>query len=356
MKWKSVLPYLQALGSALLFGISTPLAKVLLGEVDPIPLAALLYLGCGLGLLLFNTLRRGLRHSQQSEARLTRGDAPWLIGSILAGGVVAPIIQLISLRNTPAATASLLLNFECVATTLIAILVFREAAGRRIISAIALITLSAILLSFDPASTWGFSLGALGILLACLLWGVDNNLTRKISAKDPVTITTVKGLAAGGFSSLLALIAGQHFPPLGISLLAMLLGVLSYGISIVLFIQAMRGLGAARTSALYNTAPFAGMLLSFIIFQNAPVWTFYAALPLMLLGTILIVYESHHHRHIHTAVTHDHAHTHDDAHHNHTHPEDVTGSHSHAHTHEAMEHDHEHRPDIHHEHTHSGGR
>jgi hypothetical protein len=135
----------------------------------------------------------------------------------------------------------------------------------------------------------------------------------------------------------------------------MLLGVLSYGTSIVIFIQAMRGLGAARTSALYNTAPFAGMLLSFAIFQTAPAWTFYAALPLMLLGTILIVYESHRHSHSHAVITHDHAHSHDDAHHNHTHPEGVTASHSHEHTHEAMEHDHEHRPDIHHQHTHSDG-
>jgi drug/metabolite transporter (DMT)-like permease len=355
LKQKSISPYLQALASALLFGMSTPLAKLLLGELDPIPLAALLYFGCGLGLLLFKAVQSFFSHGEKLEAHLVKGDLPWLAGSILAGGVAAPIVLLFSLRGTPAATASLLLNFECVATTLIALLAFKEAAGKRILWAIALITLSAVLLSLDLGAAWGFSLGALGILLACVLWGMDNNFTRKISAKDPVIITMIKGLAAGSVSSVLVLFAGQHFPGIKIVLLALLLGSLSYGGSIVLFIQAMRGLGAARTSALYNTAPFAGMLLSFIIFSNSPAWTFYAALPLMVLGTALIVYERHHHTHLHPALTHDHAHSHDDGHHDHSHDEPISGSHSHIHTHETLEHDHEHRPDIHHQHGHEGG-
>lgn len=355
MKQRNISPYLQALTAALLFGISTPLAKLLLGELDPIPLAALLYLGSGLGLLLFKAVQSLFNRGEKLEAYLVKGDLPWLAGSILAGGVAAPIVLLFSLRGTPAATASLLLNFECVATTLIALLAFKEAAGKRILWAIALITLSAVLLSLDLGAAWGLSLGALGILLACVLWGMDNNFTRKISAKDPVIITMIKGLVAGGVSSVLVLFAGQHFPGFKIALLAMLLGSLSYGGSIVLFIQAMRGLGAARTSALFNTAPFVGMLLSFVLFKNAPAWTFYSALPLMVLGTALIVYEQHQHTHLHPALTHDHAHSHDDGHHDHSHDEPVSGSHSHIHTHETLEHDHEHRPDIHHQHGHEGG-
>jgi drug/metabolite transporter (DMT)-like permease len=345
-------PYLQALGSALLFGMSTPLAKLFLGALDPIPLAALLYLGSGLGLLLYKLIASIFTRGKVLEARLVKQDAPWLIGSILAGGVAAPIVLLFSLRGTPAATASLLLNFECVATTLIAVVAFKEASNRRITWAIALITISAVLLSLDLGAAWGLSLGALGILLACVLWGLDNNFTRQISAKDPVSITLVKGLAAGSVSLVIALSLGQSFPRLGIVLLAMLLGSLCYGGSIVLFIQAMRGLGAARTSALFNTAPFAGMLLSFAIFSGAPAWTFYAALPLMLLGTGLIVYENHRHRHVHAALTHEHAHSHDDGHHNHAHPEVVSGTHSHVHSHEQLEHEHVHEPDIHHQHKH----
>jgi drug/metabolite transporter (DMT)-like permease len=352
MKRTNISPYLQALGSALLFGMSTPLAKLFLGEIDPIPLAALLYLGSGIGLVIFKLGQKLVAYNATGEAGLSKKDLPWLLGSITAGGIAAPIVLLFSLRATPAATASLLLNFECVATTLIAVFAFKEAAGKRILWAIALITLSAILLSLELGSAWGFSLGALGILLACLLWGMDNNFTRKISAKDPVITTLVKGLAAGSFSMVLTLILGQHLPRIGVVLLAMLLGSLCYGGSIVLFIQAMRRLGAARTSALFNTAPFVGMLLSFLIFSNSPAWTFYAALPLMALGTFLIVYEQHSHRHVHEATTHDHAHSHDDGHHNHAHTEPVNGSHSHEHAHEKLEHEHEHRPDIHHGHGH----
>jgi uncharacterized membrane protein len=181
---------------------------------------------------------------------------------------------------------------------------------------------------------------------------MDNNFTRKISAKDPVTTTLIKGLAAGSVSLVLALLSGQHFPKLGIALLAMLLGSLSYGGSIVLFIRAMRRLGAARVSALFNTAPFVGMLLSFAIFRSVPVWTFYAALPIMILGTVMIVYEKHNHSHTHETLTHDHAHSHDDEHHNHVHDEPIDGSHSHEHTHESLSHEHEHRPDLHHRHEH----
>lgn len=192
-KSDSTIPIAQALAAALLFGSSAPPAKLLLGEIEPVPLAAFLYLGSGLGLGLWALVRRTRQARAEREAQLTGADVPSLIGSILAGGIAAPIMLLFSLRSTPAATAALLLNFEAVATTLIAALAFREAMSRRAWSAIGLITLACILLSVDPSASWGFSLGAFGIVGACVMWGIDNNVTRVISLKDPTSIVTLKG-------------------------------------------------------------------------------------------------------------------------------------------------------------------
>jgi len=352
MDRKRMVPILQACVAALLFGASAPLAKWLLGEIEPIPLAAFLYLGSGIGLLGVKICQRIGRRSSASEARLAKPDLIWLAGAILAGGVAAPITLLYSLQSTPAATASLLLNFETVATTIIAALVFREAISRRAWWAIALITLSSICLSITLDAHWELSLGALGIILACILWGIDNNLTRSISAKDPLMIVTIKGLGAGSVSLAMAMIIGSRFPTPGVALGAMVLGSLSYGMSIVLFVHAMRGLGAARVSALFGTAPLAGMILAFILFQEFPTWMFLIALPLMVIGTLLLVKEKHKHRHIHETTVHEHAHTHDDEHHEH-HPEGqhVRG-HSHLHSHGEMAHEHDHMPDLHHRHIH----
>ena len=215
---------LQALLAALLFGASAPIAKVLLGDVQPIPLAGLLYLGSGISLLALKAWQRLVQKSQETEAGLTRPDIKWLVGAILTGGIAAPIVLLFSLRETPAATASLLLNFEGVATTLIAALIFKESIGRRAGWAILSITLASIVLSINPNQEWGFSIGALGVLTACLLWGLDNNMTCNISAKDPLIIVTVKGLVAGSFSLLLGAGLGNHFPSFDIALKAMLFG------------------------------------------------------------------------------------------------------------------------------------
>jgi drug/metabolite transporter (DMT)-like permease len=226
---------IQALIAALLFGASAPLAKLLLGEIEPIPLAAFLYLGSGIGLLSIKLYQRIHQRGLDNEAQITKPDLPWLAGAIFAGGVAAPIILLFSLRTTPAATASLLLCFEGVATTLIAFFAFKESISRRAWWAIGLITLASIFLSINPNAEWGFSLGALGIIAACILWGIDNNFTRNISAKDPLVIVTIKGLGAGSFSLALALMLDNQIPALSIILGAMVLGCLSYGISIVLF-------------------------------------------------------------------------------------------------------------------------
>lgn len=348
-----ITPIIQALLAAILFGASAPLSKTLLGEVEPIPLAAFLYLGSGIGLLGITLLKRMFQKSVEREAKIQKLDLPWLAGAVLAGGVAAPIILLFSLKSTPAATASLLLNFESVATTLMAAWFFKEAISRRAWLAIILITLSTILLSVNLDTAWGFSLGAFGIVAACIFWGIDNNFTRNISAKDPTMIVTIKGLVAGSFSLILALVMGNPLPSIGIILGAMLLGSLSYGTSIVLFIHAMRGLGAGRTSALFSTAPLSGLLLSFILFRENPGWLFLAAFPLMVAGTLFLVTEAHNHLHTHASVSHEHAHVHDDGHHIHAHASGIPARHSHLHTHEALTHDHNHMPDTHHRHDHA---
>lgn len=353
MKSSRIIPVVQALLAAFLFGASAPLSKLLLGETSPVLLAALLYLGSGFGLLCVKLMEKKVQY-EQKEARLARSDWPWLVGAILAGGVIAPIMLMISLRHAPAATASLLLNFEGVATTLIAAIVFKEAIGRRAWWAIGLITLASILLSTDFTNQWGFSLSALGILAACVMWGVDNNLTRNISAKDPLVIVTVKGLAAGLVSLIIAVALGNTFPSPGVTLLALLLGSLSYGLSIFLFVHAMRGLGAGRTSALFGTAPLAGILLSFLIFREIPGIFFFIALLVIASGAYILLIEDHDHVHVHENIVHEHRHTHNDGHHVHEHAvESARQSHSHVHAHDILEHAHDHAPDIHHRHSHA---
>jgi drug/metabolite transporter (DMT)-like permease len=353
MMHRNLYPALQALAAAFLFGASAPLAKLLLSGIEPTLLAGFLYLGSGIGLLLFRMIRRSIS-GREAEAKLSRTDIPWLAAAILSGGVAAPVILLFSLRNTPAATASLLLNFECAATTLIAAILFQESIGRRAWAAILCITFAGILLSTDLGGAWGFSFSALGILIACLFWGMDNNFTRNISAKDPLMIVTVKGFGAGLVSLGAGFLLGNPLPRFDALLGAMLLGFMSYGFSIVLFIHAMRGLGAGRTSALFGTAPVAGIILSFILFREMPDTAFLAALPVMIIGAIFLVTEQHGHLHRHDAILHEHRHTHDDEHHggHHPNPEELSRSHAHVHLHDDIEHEHPHMPDIHHRHRH----
>ncbi len=356
MRRTPLYPVIQALLAAFLFGASAPLAKLLLDEIAPIPLAAFLYLGSGIGLTVYRGLRRTSPHAAAAEAQIGKTDLPWIIGAVLSGGVIAPIVLMFSLRATPAATASLLLNFEGVATAIIAAWVFKEAIGRRVWWAVALITLASVILTWDVSGGWGVSWGAAGVLGACALWGLDNNLTRNVSAKDPLVTVSIKGLGAGSFSLLLALALRNPFPQWTTILAAMLLGSVSYGLGIVLFILALRGLGAARTGALYGTAPFVGALLSFILFQDQAQPSFVVAFVIMAVGAALLLGEEHAHSHTHPALQHTHRHRHDDEHHAHQHAgEDAPDTlHAHEHHHEATEHVHPHMPDIHHRHAHQG--
>jgi len=347
MKTNNLSFILQALAAAIFFGASAPIAKLLLGDIAPIFLAAFLYLGSGTGIALVKWTQR--TRLKDVEAGIKRTDIGWLAGAIIAGGIIAPIVLMISLQNTPASTASLLLNFEGVGTTLIALVFFKEAIGRRAWTAIIVITLASIFLSTDFKSGFGLSLGALGIILACVLWGADNNFTRNISGKDPLAIVAWKGLVAGTFSFFLAWSLGNPFPAVKTILGTLLLGFVSYGLSTMLFIRSMRGLGAARTSALYGTAPLAGVILSIILFHELPSFLFIVAAILMIGGALLLINEDHSHSHVHTVLFHEHSHRHDDSFHGH---DTFDGVHSHEHEHPEEEHEHDHMPDIHHRHGH----
>lgn len=349
-------PIICAILAAMLFGASAPLSKILLGQIEPIPLASFLYLGSGIGLVLFQIVNSTIKKQNINEANLKKDDIPWLAGAIIAGGVIAPILLMTSLKITPASTASLLLNFEGVATTLIAFIFFKENIGKQVLGAILCITLASIILSWDFSSQWGISFGALGVICACICWGIDNNFTRNISSKNPFTIVTIKGLVAGLFSLILALVVNIPVPSIKIILLAMVLGFFCYGLSIVLFIFALRGLGSARTSSLFGTAPFVGAILSFVLLGDNPNMMFYISIPIMILGAVLLLKENHDHTHNHQFIEHEHKHNHTDGHHNHSHLSETmvctNGCHTHKHIHEPMEHPHVHLPDIHHRHEH----
>jgi drug/metabolite transporter (DMT)-like permease len=340
-----------ALTSAALFGVSTPLSKILLGNLSPWVLAALLYLGSGLGLAVVILLRRG---QATSEARLGRNDLPWLAGTVFFGGVLGPMLLLMGLSTTDAASASLLLNLEAVFTLLLAWVIFREHVDTKLFAGAFAILAGAALLSWQG----GFgkaSIGMLLISLACLSWAIDNNLTRRISAVDPFVLASVKGVVAGTVNAALAFAMGANFPTLPVIASAMLLGFVSYGLGLVLFIIALRHLGAARAGAYYGTAPFIGALAASVIFGTPITSTLVIAGGLMALGAWLHLSERHIHKHAHEILDHEHKHTHDE-HHQHEHDANVSLSeaHSHPHHHGALVHGHAHWPDLHHRHGHHG--
>jgi len=343
---------LYALAAALLFGASTPLAKSLLPQVAPMLLAGLLYLGSGLGLAAYARLR-WWSAAGGAEASLTRQDAPWLAGSILAGGVVGPLLLMWGLQQTSASTASLLLNLEGVFTALLAWFVFRENFDRRIALGMALITTGGLCLSWEGRPEIGAPWGALAVAGACAAWAIDNNLTRKISAGDPVQIAMLKGLCAGSVNTALALGLGAKLPPATTLLAVGAVGFLGYGLSLTLFVLALRHLGAARTGAYFSIAPFVGALGAVLFLGDRLTTGLWVAAGFMAAGVWLHLTERHEHAHQHELLEHDHRHVHDE-HHQHAHrPGDPPGEpHSHWHRHEPITHIHPHYPDLHHRHGH----
>lgn len=338
-----------ALASAVLFGVSAPLAKILLGDVSPWLLAGLLYCGSGLGLWTYRLVTR------QRWVRLQRSDVAPLVGAVVAGGMLAPVLLMLGLSAMPASGASLLLNAEAVFTAGLAWVVFREHMDRRILLGMVAIVMGAAVLSVPYGVQLGTPLPALAILGACLCWGLDNNLTRKVSLTDPTWLAAVKGAVAGPVNLALALMVGAHLPGAVPLAGALLLGFVAYGVSLVLFIGALSQVGTARAGAYFAVAPFVGAVVS--IAMGEPVtWSLVAAGLLMAIGVWLHLTERHEHEHTHAAIEHTHLHTHD-AHHQHEHAEPVPAGpwHSHAHTHELVTHTHEHYPDTHHRHGHQSG-
>ena len=346
-------PLIYAVASAVLFGVSSPIAKLLLGDISPIALAGLMYLGAFLGLFVYTIVTHKKADTLENKStRLEKGDLPWLLGATLAGGIIAPISLMMGLDRISGFSASLLLNLEGLCTALIAVIVFKENAGRNLWLALLFMTAAGVLLSWDTSQSKFNLLGPLLIVLATFCWGIDNNLTRQISEKNPVQITMIKGLLAGIVSFSVAVIL-KYKISYGVNILyALLLGAFSYGISLVLFIKALKGLGASRTGAFFSTGPFVGALVSLIIFRNWTAWIMIPSFLFMAAGIFFIFVERHSHTHIHTVVTHTHSHRHDDLHHLHQHPEIIEGFHTHEHTHAELRHAHVHWPDTHHRHAH----
>ena len=342
---------MAAIAAAALFGLSTPLAKTLVGSVSPLLLSGLLYAGSGLGLAAI-LIVRALLGGVPAITRPRGADLGWLLGAIAAGGAIGPYLLMRGLQTTDAATASLILNLEGVLTALLAWFVFKENFDRRIALGMALIVAGGLVLSAGPLTHAASLGGALAIVGACLAWAIDNNLTRKVSIHDAMFIACAKGLIAGSASVALALANGAQWPPAGVIAQAGLLGFIGYGLSLTLFVVALRGLGTARTGAYFSLAPFIGAGLAVAL--GAPLtMALLGAAALMASGVWLHLTEHHEHLHRHTAQTHAHAHRHD-AHHRHEHAAgwDGTEPHSHAHEHAPLQHAHAHYPDVHHRHDH----
>ena len=343
--WSSNPGIFAALGAALLFGAGTPFAKLLLGPVSPWLLAGLLYLGSGTGLFIWRLLR-GTKTSRMNFAEMG-----WLAGAVISGGMIAPALLMWGLVNMPAAGASLLLNAEGVLTALIAWFVFRENFDRRIALGMVLIVAGAVVLSWPKEMSFGAAMPSIAVVGACLFWAIDNNLTRKVSLLDSSFIAMNKGLVAGAVNTVIALALGATLPSSLTVLAAATVGLMSYGLSLMLFVVALRHLGTARTGAYFSTAPFAGAVIAVVGLGEPMTMELLIAGALMGAGVWLHLTENHEHPHEHVALEHEHHHEHD-AHHQHTHDSPIAAgtAHSHRHHHEPLTHSHAHFPDAHHQH------
>ena len=339
----------MALASAVLFGAATPVSKQLLGAVDPQLLAGLLYLGAGIGLAGVH-LGRAAIGLPAPEAPLRAADVPWLLAVVLFGGVAGPLLLMLGLVRTEATTASLLLNVEGLATMGIAWVVFRENVDRRLLLGAASIIAGAVVLSWDGRGT-RINGGMALIVGACLAWGIDNNLTRKLSSADPVLIALIKGLVAGSANTCFAVLNGAALPSAGTIGAAAAVGFLGVGVSVVLFVLALRHLGTARTGAYFSLAPFIGAVVAILLLHESLTAKLVVSGMLMGFGLWMHLAERHTHEHQHEALEHEHSHVHDE-HHRHTHDGPVTEPHSHPHRHTPLRHTHPHYPDLHHRHRH----
>lgn len=345
MKTKNIATIFAILAAAL-YAINIPFSKLLLTQVAPTMMAAFLYLGAGVGLFFYGLITK----SKEKSAPLTKAELPYTIGMIVLD-IAAPILLMFGLELTSSANASLLNNFEIVATSLIAFFVFKEALSKRLTLAIVLVTIASVTLSFEGEGSFQFNAGSLLVLGAACCWGLENNCTRMLSSKSSVQITTLKGTFSGLGSLVIALCIGEELPGIGWILAAMVLGFVAYGLSINFYIQAQKDLGAAKTSAYYSIAPFLGVAFSFILFAEKPGIQFFAGLGIMVIATVLMVKDTislqHSHEHVHH---HTHEHSHDGV--THTHEHSHTHSHNHIHGQDEAAHSHDHGDSIPHEHNH----
>ncbi|CNK74752.1 DMT family transporter [Yersinia proxima] len=349
MKWHDGLRQpgvLAALTAAVLFGAGTPLAKQLLNTVSPWLLAGLLYLGSGVGLALYRLITR------PAAVSLPRNELWWFIGAITAGGIIAPVLLMIGLTGMPASGASLLLNAEGVFTALLAWFAFKENFDRRIALGMMVIVAGAAILSWPGEARFAGLWPTLAILGACFAWGIDNNLTRKVSLTDATWIASVKGLVAGVVNLALAFALGATLPPVINLAGALLVGFFAYGVSLALFVIGLRHLGTARTGAYFSIAPFLGAALAVAMGDAITIPLIVAGL-LMAIGIWLHLTEQHEHQHHHESLLHEHEHLHDEHHlHSHDFPIDADIPHKHPHQHHPTAHSHPHFPDAHHRHKH----
>lgn len=336
------------IAAALLFGASTPLAKGLLGDVRPQLLAGLLYGGAAVAL----SVTLGVRRSP-AEARPRRGDAPLLGAITVAGGVVAPVLLLIGLERVSGVAGSLLLNLEAVATLALALVVFGEHLDRRAAAGAGAIVVAAGVLGFGGGESRTNALGVVCIIAACVCWAIDNNLTQRVSGRDPFAIVRVKATVAAAVNLTIALVLGARLPGAGALAAALLLGGTAYGVSVVLDAYALRWVGAAREAAYFGTAPLFGVVTAVLVLNETISTAEAAAMGVMAVGVYLLVTERHGHEHRHTPLVHDHRHRHDDSHHDHPHDGlDPTIEHTHTHAHSPVVHTHPHVSDAHHHHNH----
>lgn len=336
-----------AILAAALYAINIPVSKLLLRSVQPTMMAAFLYLGAGLGLFLCKLFRG----KSEKEETLTRAELPYTIGMIVLD-IIAPLLLMLGLQQTGSANASLLNNFEIVATSMIAFFVFKEKLSRRLGLAIVLVTIASVALSFEGAGSFDFHIGSLLVLGAACCWGLENNCTRMLSSKSSIQITTIKGIFSGLGSLMVALVVGEDFPGFASMALVLMLGFIAYGLSISFYIKAQKELGAAKTSAYYSIAPFLGVLFGMLMLGERPNIQFYVGLAIMAAATVLMVKDTislqHTHEHIHV-------HTHEHRHGNLVHVHEHTHTHSHVHIHGEDEgvHGHVHHEIEGHDHVHS---
>jgi len=341
---------MAALLSAGLFGMSTPIAKLLLEKMSPLVLAGLLYLGSGIGLFLLFVIRH--LTLKENESKLIGSDYLYLSGAICCGGIAAPVLFIYGISKTSASTASLLLNLEGLLTTLIASLIFKESVGRRVWLAAFFMLAASLTLTYMPDSRgWSLQFGSILVMLACLMWALDNNITRHLSHRDPFVIARYKGLVAGFTILIIAFAMRNHAPSFSFLTGALILGAFSYGASLVLFVYALRNLGTSRTSIYFGSAPFIGAIGSVILLNETITIQLFAALLVMFSGIALILREYHEHEHVHEELCHEHRHIHDD-HHGHQREDGCFKPHCHEHEHGLLVHSHSHVPDTHHYHGH----